>query len=126
MSTLTLDQPPTTIATAPPVRSAEQRRIALDRANVVRSRRGQLKRDLKAGRVEFLDLLDDPPEWLLTAKVYEILLHVPKVGRVKVQNAFRRHEIAPSKTFEGISRRQREKLRGDIHLPTAKHAWGRS
>ena len=61
-----------------------QRMEALQRANDIRSRRAQLKRDLKAGRQPIHELLLEPPEYLETAKVFDLLLAVPKYGRVKV------------------------------------------
>ena len=52
---------------------------ALARANDIRSRRAQLKRDLKAGRQPIHELLLEPPEYLETAKVFDLLLAVPEV-----------------------------------------------
>ena len=46
---------------------------ALSRANHIRVRRAQLKRDLKAGRVRIGDVIADPPDEVLTAKVYDML-----------------------------------------------------
>jgi hypothetical protein len=43
-----------------------------------------LKRDLKAGRASIHLLLIDPPDYVETAKVFDMLLAVPKYGRVKV------------------------------------------
>ncbi|HEY2638114.1 MAG TPA: hypothetical protein VGI54_12030, partial [Solirubrobacteraceae bacterium] len=57
---------------------------ALQRANQIRTRRAQLKRDLKGGRVSIHELLLDPPDYVETAKVFDMLLAVPKYGRVKV------------------------------------------
>lgn len=93
-----------------PSRTNEQRLDALTRANDVRSRRARLKKDLKAGRRSMYALLLDPPEWLLTAKVYDLLLHVPKYGRVKVNKIFKQCQISPSKTFGGLSARQRNEI----------------
>ena len=56
---------------------------ACRRANEIRTARAQLKRDLKAGRVSIHQLLLEPPEYLETAKVFDMLLAVPKYGRVK-------------------------------------------
>ena len=70
--------------TAAPERSLVQRMEALQRANEIRTQRAQLKRDLKAGRVSIHDLLLEPPEYVETAKVFDMLLAVPKYGRVKV------------------------------------------
>ena len=47
---------------AAPERSLVQRMEALQRANDIRSRRAQLKRDLKAGRQPIHELLLEPPD----------------------------------------------------------------
>ena len=47
-------------AVAAPERSLVQRMDALQRANEIRTRRAQLKRDLKGGRVSIHDLLLEP------------------------------------------------------------------
>jgi hypothetical protein len=83
---------------------------ALQRANTIRSRRAQLKRDLKAGRQPIADLLLDPPDYLETAKVFDLLLAVPKYGRVKVNRILTQCRISPSKTIGGLSERQRAEL----------------
>ncbi|HEV2819587.1 MAG TPA: integration host factor, actinobacterial type [Solirubrobacteraceae bacterium] len=93
-----------------PERSAEQRREALKRANVIRMQRARLKRDLAGGRVTVYSYLLDPPDWLMTAKVAEILLAMPKYGRVKVNKALTQCRISASKTIGGLSPRQRDEL----------------
>ena len=93
-----------------PERSLTQRMDALQRANIVRTRRAQLKRDLKAGRVQIHGLLLDPPECIQTAKVFDLLLAVPKYGRVKVNRMLTQCRISPSKTIGGLSERQRNEL----------------
>jgi len=96
---------------AAPERSPMQRKEALGRANYIRTTRARLKRELKAGRVSIFELLNDPPpDFLATAKVAEILLAIPKIGRVKVNKALTQCRISPSKTFGGLSPRQREEL----------------
>lgn len=95
---------------AAPERSLVQRMEALQRANDIRSRRAQLKRDLKAGRTSIADLLLDPPEYVMTAKVFDLLLAVPKYGRVKVTKILSLCRISPSKTLGGLSERQRGEL----------------
>ena len=67
-----------------PERSLNQRMDALARANRIRTERAQLKRDLKAGRLSIHALLLNPPEYLETAKVFDMLLAVAQYGRVKV------------------------------------------
>lgn len=99
-----------TKAIAAPERSLVQRMEALQRANDIRSRRAQLKRDLKAGRQPIHELLLDPPKYLETAKVFDLLLAVPKYGRVKVNKILSMCRISPSKTIGGLSQRQRTEL----------------
>jgi len=105
--------PPSNTATkssAAPERSLTQRLDALGRANEVRSKRAQLKRDLKGGRTSIHSLLKDPPAYVETAKVFDMLLAVPKYGRVKVNKILTGCRISPSKTIGGLSQRQRDEL----------------
>jgi hypothetical protein len=83
---------------------------ALNRANDIRTRRAQLKRDLKAGRTQVDGLLLDPPEWVMTAKVFDMILAIPKYGRVKANKILTQCRISPSKTIGGLSQRQRAEL----------------
>ena len=96
--------------TAAPERSLVQRMEALQRANEIRTRRASLKRDLKAGRVSIHLLLMEPPDYIETAKVFDMLLAVPKYGRVKVNKVLQVCRISPSKTIGGLSERQRAEL----------------
>jgi S13-like protein len=91
-----------------------QRMDALQRANEIRTRRAQLKKDLKASRVSIQTLLLDPPDYVMTAKVFDMLLAVPKYGRVKVNKVLVQCRISPSKTIGGLSQRQRTELVGQL------------
>ena len=84
-----------------------QQMAALERANAVRTQRAQLKRDLKAGRKQIHDLLLEPPEWLETMKIFDLVFACPKYGRIKVIKILSRCEIPPSKTIGRMSMRQR-------------------
>ena len=97
-------------ATSAPQRSLSQRMDALKRANEIRTKRAKLKRDLRAGRTNPQGLLLSPPEYVLTAKVSEMLLAVPKYGHVKVNKILSQCRISPSKTIGGLSQRQRNEL----------------
>lgn len=83
---------------------------ALGRANEIRTQRAQLKRDLKAGRASIHRVLLNPPEYIETAKVFDMLLATPKYGRVKVNKILQVCRISPSKTIGGLSERQRAEL----------------
>lgn len=93
-----------------PSRSLDQRMDALRRANDVRVKRAQLKKDLKNGKVQVEAILSDPPEYVGTAKVVDMLMAVPKFGRVKAARFLSQCRISPSKTIAGLSDRQREEL----------------
>jgi hypothetical protein len=93
-----------------PERSLDQRMDALSRANEVRALRAQLKRELKARRVSIRALLLDPPQYLETAKVFDMVLALPKVGRVKASKILQHCGVSPSKTFGDLSERQRAEL----------------
>lgn len=100
-----------------PDRSPTQRLEALKLANAVRTERALLKRDLKAGRVRIETILRDPPECVHSAKVADIMLAVPRYGRVKVAKVLQRCRISPSKSVIGLSDRQRGELVNALHRP---------
>jgi hypothetical protein len=85
---------------------------ALKRANDIRVRRAQLKKDLKTGSANIDDILRNPPEFVSTAKVFDILMAVPKFGRVKAARFLNQCRISQSKTVGGLSERQRTELIG--------------
>jgi hypothetical protein len=85
---------------------------ALRRANEIRVRRAQLKKDLKDGRVRVEEVLSRPPDYVETAKVLDILMAVPKFGRVKAARFLNQCRISQSKTVGGLSERQRTELIG--------------
>lgn len=95
---------------AAPSRSLDQRMAALSRANEIRSRRARLKQDLKRGTSRVADVLASPPDYLLTAKVLDVLMAAPKCGRVKSARIMEQCRISPSKTVGGLSERQRAEL----------------
>jgi hypothetical protein len=91
--------------------AATPRRLeALRRANEVRRRRAEIKRALRAGEVGIAALLIDPPGYLLSAKLSQLLLAVPGYGQVRVDRLLRRCRLSPRKTIGALSERQREEL----------------
>ncbi len=77
-------------------------------------RRAQLKRDLKSGAATIGAVLRDPPAFLLTAKVVDLLLAVPGCGRVKSARLLHTCRISQSKTVGGLSERQRGELVSEL------------
>jgi hypothetical protein len=91
-------------------RSLTQRLDALERANEVRTKRAQLKRNLKAGRESIHALLMDPPSYIETAKVFDMLLATPKYGQRKALLVMGCCGISLAKTVGGLTGRQRDVL----------------
>lgn len=95
---------------AAPDRTLQQRYDALAIANEIRTKRAQLKRDIKAGRTTILAVLTEMPDYVHTMKLFDLLLAAPKFGRVKANKIIQRCRISPSKTLGGMSERQRQEL----------------
>lgn len=95
---------------AAPERSYDQRMEALTRANEIRSTRAELKQQVKRREQDALELLGRPIAELDTMKVFDLLLAIPKVGRVKVNKMLAAARVSPSKTVGGLSERQRREL----------------
>jgi hypothetical protein len=93
-----------------PERSQQQRMDALRRANDIRSERARLKDSLRSGELLIISVLGDPPPCVHTAKVLDLLLAVPKYGRVKANRLLERCRVSPAKTVNGLTPRQRKEL----------------
>jgi hypothetical protein len=91
-----------------PERSLDQRMEALRRANEIRSRRAQLKKDLKSTSIG--SVISNPPDYVMTAKVFDMLMAVPKYGKVKATRFLNTCRISQGKTIGGLSDRQRSEL----------------
>lgn len=105
----------TATRSVPPGRSLEQRMTALAKGNDHRVRRAQLKRDIQAGRRSASTIIATPPEWAENMKLFDLLLAVPKWGRVKVNRSLGCCDVSRSKTVAGISPRQRGELLRWLH-----------
>jgi hypothetical protein len=64
----------------------------------------------QGGRISIHTLILSPPKYLETAKVLDLLMAVPKYGRVKANKVLGTCRISPSKTIGGLSARQRDEL----------------
>lgn len=104
-----VNQIPSTVPQTPE-RTQKQRMEALRRANDIRSERARLKEGLRNGKLAIVDVLADPPLCVHTAKVLDLLLAVPKYGRVKASRVLERCRISPARTVNGLTPRQRKEL----------------
>lgn len=107
MSTLTYD--PST-----------QRLQALSRANDVRMRRAELKRDIAACRVPVAAVLADPEWWLASMWVIDLLLAAPRCGRAKATEALKRAGCSPRARVGELTERQQAVLVRALE-PRARH-----
>lgn len=98
------------LAAGLPARSVEQRIDALRKGNLIRSKRALLKKEIKDGNEHISVLLLYPPNYIETMKVYDLIMSVPKYGKVKTNKILRICQISPSKTVKGLSNRQRSDL----------------
>jgi hypothetical protein len=57
-----------------------------------------------------LAVLARPPDFAKTAKVYDLLLALPKVGPARAARSLTQCRIAPLKTVGGLTARQRAEL----------------
>jgi hypothetical protein len=87
-----------------------QRLDALKLANTVRQQRAEIKQALRRGDVSIAELLVTPPEFLLTARLSQILLAAPGYGQVRVSRLLKRCRISSLKTIGTLSARQRHEL----------------
>lgn len=104
-----MSTPPGTSAQTPE-RTRQQRIEALQRANGIRTERARLKECLKSGEARISQVLEEPPEYVHTAKVFDLIMAVPKFGRVKTARIMERCRVSPSKTVIGLTPRQRREL----------------
>src|SRR4051812_44977734 len=99
--------------TITPPRTPEQRLAALAVANERRLERASLKRSVKARPRLALEVIEQPSPAVATMKVYDLLMAVPRFGRVRAVRVLSRCRISTIKTLGGLSPRQREEL-GDV------------
>ena len=76
----------------------------------MRTTRAALKADLKRGRVCIAALTSDPPPYLASAKLANMLRALLGYGPAKVTHLLGRCQVSPRKSFGGLSERQREAL----------------
>ena len=101
-------------AAAVPERTHEQRMRALRRANEIRSARAQLKRDLKAGKVEDRALLLDPPDYV---HVGEGVRHDPRGPQVRPREGEQDPHPVPDLAVEDDRRPLRAPARRARRVP---------
>jgi hypothetical protein len=92
--------------------SREQRMSALEYANLVRTYRARMKKEVQAGRMPYDTFLSHGPHdpLLRSMKIQDALRHMPVIGRVKAEKILRAAQVSPSKTLGGLSPMAWERL----------------
>jgi hypothetical protein len=89
-------------------RSLDQRMAALRRANEVRTGNKEVKRKLLEETLSFEEAIEI--DTIQSMRSFDLLMAIPKVGRVKASKALRVLGISPSKRVGALSDRQRRSL----------------
>lgn len=83
-----------------------QRLGALTKANRIRSARAQLKDELYLGRVQVTDLISDPPDFINTMKILDLLVAAPKIRQIKAKQILGPY-ISPIRSVGDLTDAQR-------------------
>ena len=95
-----------------PTLTLEEKKAALKKAQDMRSKRAQIRRDLKEGKVTLEKLLSDPSmdEAVSRMRVSYLLESLPRMGRVKSRKLMEEVGIAESRRVQGLGTKQKEEL----------------
>lgn len=75
-------------------RDPDQCRQAITLANVAKTRRAEIRSDLRTGHLTLVALLESPPSEIADMLLWEVLLLVPQVGRGRVNTINARAVLA--------------------------------
>lgn len=96
-----------TVATKP---SPETRMANLAKANLHRSNKAKVKRELKSGKRKLRRLLADPPPCCLSAPILDALQWAPKVGRSKATRALKRAQVGPYRELGELTAHEKARV----------------
>jgi hypothetical protein len=68
--------------------------------------RAALKAQLKRGELSIVTLIADPPQYVASARIAELLRALPTYGPIKVDRLLKRCQVSPRKTIAGLNERQ--------------------
>lgn len=94
-----------------PKLSLEEKKKALKKAQEVRSKRAQIRQDLKTGKTnirELLSKIDD--EVVAKMRVVYLLESLPRIGKVKTKKIMSDIGIDETRRIQGLGNRQKQAL----------------
>ena len=92
-------------------RTPEERQAALEKAKAARSRRAEVREELKSGKMtleKVLTMKDDPVVGRM--KVSTLIETLPGYGKAKAEKIMKELEIAESRRLKGLGERQQKAL----------------
>lgn len=96
----------------PPKLTNQQRLDALIKADKVRSRRAVIKKEIKAGKISFQELLEmaTGEDALAGMKVLTALECIPGIGKVKARRKLKEINVSEVRRIKGLNQKQRDAL----------------
>ena len=94
-----------------PQLTPEERQAALEKAQAARSRRAEVREELKSGKMtleKVLTMKDDPVVGRM--KVSTLIETLPGYGKAKAEKIMKELEIAESRRLKGLGERQQKAL----------------
>ncbi len=94
-----------------PQLTADERRAALEKAKVARTKRAEIREDLKNKKLSLADVLamrDDPIVGRM--KVSTLIETLPGFGKAKAEKVMKELQIAESRRLRGLGERQQAAL----------------
>ena len=94
-----------------PQLTSEERQAALEKAKAARSRRAEVREELKSGKMtleKVLTMKDDPVVGRM--KVSTLIETLPGYGKAKAEKIMKELEIAESRRLKGLGERQQKAL----------------
>ena len=83
---------------------------SLNRANETRSKRYELKMDIKEGKTNVVEILSDPPEYIKSMQIDKLLMMTPRVGEQAVTTILAGTWISRNKLIRNLTKRQADYL----------------
>lgn len=90
--------------------SPEEKKKALEKAQVMRKARAELRKNLKKGKVQFAEIIKGADPVVQRMKVSYLLKSLPRVGKVKAEKIMEEVGIDESRRVQGLGKRQKEAL----------------
>jgi hypothetical protein len=92
----------------------EQRMASLQKANRIRANRANLKRDLFDGSESIDNLLWEPPDYIHTMGIGDLIRAVPGYGKVRTDQVLKHCHVSESRTVGHLTVRQRAEIRDTL------------